>query len=133
MYDCAVDWVSLDPELLLESKMDITWYTPQSLHNSSCCELFFVFSKAGADAIVVVGEDTIGVDEVDPIVVVDEGTIGVDEVTLGIDEVDPIVVVDEVTIGVDEVDPIVVVDEVSTPDRLMGARVEGRKTPYLLT
>ena len=90
--------------------MDATWYTPQSLHNSSCCELFSTVSKAGAEAIVVVGEDTIGVDEVDPIAVVDEGTI-----------------------GVDEVDPIVVVDEVSTPDRLAGARVEGRKTPYLLT
>ena len=51
-------------------------------------------SKAGAEAIVVVGEDTI---------------------------------------RVDEVDPIAVVDEVSTPDRLAGARVEGRKIPYLLT
>ena len=106
--------------------MDITWYTPQSLHNSSCCELFSVFSNAGADAIVVVGEDTIGVDEVDPIVVVDEGTIGVDEV-------DPIIVVKEDAIGVDEVDPIAVVDSFSTPERLAGARVEGRKIPYLLT
>ena len=126
MYDCAVDWVSLDPELLLESKMDITWYTPPSLHNSSCCELFSAVSKAGAYAIVVVSEDMIGVDEVDPIAVVDEDTIGVDEV-------DPIVVVDEGMIGIDEVDPIIVVDEVSTPDRFAGARVEGRKTPYLLT
>ena len=142
MYDCAVDWVSLDPELLLESKMDATWYTPQSLHNSSCCELFSVFSKAGADAIVVVGEDMIGVDEVDPIAVVDDDTIGVDEVdpitvvddgTIGVDEVDPIAVVDDGTIGVDEVDPIAVVDDVSTPDRPTGARVEGRKIPYLLT
>ena len=108
--DCTVDWVSLDPELLFESKMDATWYTPQSLHNSSYCESFFTASTAGAEAISVV----------------DEGTIGVDEV-------DPIIIVDEVTIGVDEVDPIVVVDEVSTPERLAGARVEGRKTPYLLT
>ena len=70
--DCAVDWVSLDPELLFESKMDATWYTPQSLHNSSCCELFSTVSKAGAGAIAVVDEDTIGVGEVDLIVVVDE-------------------------------------------------------------
>ena len=94
MYDCAVDWVSLDLELLLESKMDATWYTPQSLHNSSCCELFSAVSKAGVEAIAVVDEDMIGVDEVDPIAVVDED---------------------------------------STPDRLAGARVEGRKTPHLLT
>ena len=99
------------------SKMDITWYTPQSLHNSSCCELFSLFSKAGAAAIVVVGADTIGVDEVDPIAMVDEDTIGVDEVG-------PIATVDEDTIGV---------DEVSTLTRLAGARVEGRKVPYLLT
>ena len=123
MYDCAVDWVSLDPELLLESKMDITWYTPQSLHNSSYCELFSAVSKAGAEAIIVVGEDTISVNEADAI----------DEDTIRVDEADAIAVVDEDTIGVDEVDPIAVVDEVSTPDRLAGARVEGRKTPYLLT
>ena len=101
IYDCAVDWVSLDPELLLESKIDITWYTPQSLHNSSCCELAFVISEAGVGAIAVVDEDAIGVDEVDPIAAVDEDTIGV--------------------------------DDVSTPTRLAGARVEGRKIPYLLT
>ena len=93
MYDCAVDWVSLEPELMLESKMDATWYTPQSLHNSSCCELFSVVSKAGAEAIVVVGEDTIGVDEAGAVSIVDED---------------------------------------ATPDRLVGARVEGRKTPHLL-
>ena len=81
--------------------MDATWYTPQSLHNSSCCELFPAVSKAGADAITVVDEDTIGVDEVDPIATVDEDTIGV--------------------------------DDVSTPTRLAGARVEGRKVLYLLT
>ena len=126
MYDCVVDWVSLDKELLLESKMDITWYTPQSLHNSLCCELVSAVSKAGADVIAVVDGDTIRVDEVDPIAVVDEDTIGVDEV-------DPIAVVDEDTIGFDEVDLISVVDDVSTPDRLAGARVEGRKTPHLLT
>ena len=122
--------------------MDITWYTPQSLHNSSCCELFSVFSKAGADSIVVVDEDTIGVDEVDPIVVVDEGTIRVDEVdaiavvdegAIRVDEADAIAVVDEGMIGVDEADAIAVVDEDLTPDCLAGARVEGRKTPHLLT
>ena len=113
--------------------MDITWYTPQSLHASSCCGLAFVTSKAGASAIAVVDEDTIGVGEVDPIATVDEDTIGVDEV-------DPIAAVDEDMIGVDEVDSIAAVDEdtigvddVSTPTRLAGARVEGRKTPYLLT
>ena len=91
--DCAVDWVSLDPELLLESKMDATWYTPQSLHNSSYCESFFAASKAGAEVISVV---------------------------------------DEGTIEVGEADVISVVDEDATPDRLAGARVEGRKTPHLL-
>ena len=102
----------------MESKIDITWYTPQSLHNSSCCELAFVISEAGVGAIAIVDEDAIGVDEVDPIAADDEGTIRVDEA-------DPIAVVDEGTIGVDEVDPIVIVDQVSTPDRLAGARVEG--------
>ena len=38
-------------------------------------------SKAGADAIAVVDEDTIGVDEVDPIAAVDEDTIRVDDVS----------------------------------------------------
>ena len=76
-----------------------------------------MFSKAGAAAIVVVGTGTIGVGEVDPIAAIDEDTIGVDEV-------DPIAAVDEDTIGV---------DDVSTPTRLAGARVEGRKIPYLLT
>ena len=90
--------------------MDITWYTPQSLHNSSCCGLAFVTSEAGAGAIAVADKDMIGVDEVDPIAVVDEGTI-----------------------GVDEADPIAIVDEDSTPGRLVGARVEGQKTPHLLT
>ena len=129
--------------------MDITWYTPQSLHNSSCCGLAFVTSEAGAGAIAMVDEDTIGIDKVDPFVVIDEDTIGVDEIdpiaavdedTIGVDEVDPIVAVDEDTIGVDDVDPIIAVDEdtigvddVSTPTRLAGARVEGRKVPYLLT
>ena len=97
--------------------MDITWYTPQSLHALSCCGLAFVTSKAGASAIAVVDEDTVRVDEVGPIAMVDEDTIGVDEV-------DPIATVDEDTIGV---------DEVSTLTRLAGARVEGRKVPYLLT
>ena len=81
--------------------MDITWYTPQSLHNSSCCGLAFVTSEAGAGAIAVVDEGTIGVDEVDPIAAVDEDTIGV--------------------------------EDVSTPPCLAGARIEGRKIPYLLT
>ena len=61
--------------------MDITWYTPQSLHALSCCGLAFATSKAGASAIAVVDEDTIGVGEVDPIATVDEDTIGVDEVS----------------------------------------------------
>ena len=88
----------------------------------------------------VVGASSLGdsksegeVDEVDPIAADDEGTIGVDGV-------DPIAAVDEDTIGVDEVDPIVTVDEdtigvddVSTPSCLTGARIEGRKIPYLLT
>ena len=74
-------------------------------------------SEAGVGTLVIVDEDTIGVDEVDPIAAVDEDTIGVDEV-------DPIAAVDEDTIGV---------DDVSTPTRLAGARVEGRKIPYLLT
>ena len=126
IYDCAVDWVSLDPELLFESKMDATWYMPQSLHNLSCCESLFAASKAGAEAISVVDESRIEVDEADAIAVVDEGTIGVDEA-------DAIAVVDEGTIGVDEADAIAVADEGSTSDRLAGARVEGRKTPHLLT
>ena len=90
--------------------MDATWYTPQSLHNSLYCESFFEASKAGTEAISVVDEGTIGVDEADAIAVVGEGTI-----------------------GVDEADAISVVDEDSTPDRLAGTRVEGRKTPHLLT
>ena len=106
--DCAVEWVSLDPELLLESKMDATWYTPQSLHNSSYCESFSAASKVGADAISIVDEGTIRVDEAGAVPVVDEGTI-----------------------GVDIAGAVSVVDEDATPDRLTGARIEGRKTPYL--
>ena len=89
--------------------MDATWYTPQSLHNSSYCESFFAASKAGADAIFMVDEGSIGVDAAGAISVVDGGTI-----------------------GVDEAGAISVVDEDATPDRLVGARVEGQKTPHLL-
>ena len=89
--------------------MDATWYTPQSLHNSSYCESFFAASKTGADATSVVDEGTVGVDEAGAVSVVDEDAI-----------------------GVDVAGAVFVVDEDATPDRLAGARVEGRKTPHLL-
>ena len=130
----------MDPELLLQSKIDATWNTPQSLHNLSGCESFFAASIAGVDAISkvdvtidvgdermisVVDEDAISVDEAGAIFIVDEDAIGVDEAGA-------ISVVDEDAIGVDEAGAISVVDEDATPDRLAGARVEGRKTPHLL-
>ena len=99
-YDYAVEWVSLDPELLPESKMDATWNTPQSLHNSSGGELFFMVSVVGVDAIFII-----------------DGVISA---------------VDEDAIRDEEVGAISVVHENATPDRLAGARVEGRKTPHLL-
>ena len=113
--------------------MDITWYTPQSVHISSCCGLAFTASEAGTGVIVAIGEGTIGVGEVDPIAVVDDDAIGVVDV-------DPITAVDDGTIGIVEVDPIaavgestVEVDSGSTSTRFAGARIEGRKVPYLLT
>ena len=149
MYDCAVDWVSLDPELLSESNMDITWYTPQSVHFSSCCRLVSTVSKAGAGLIVLIDESSIGVGEADPIAAVDDDAVGVvdvgpiatvDDDAIGIVVVDPIAVVDDDAIGIVVVDPIAVVgegtlevDSGSTSTRFAGARIEGRKVPYLLT
>ena len=88
--------------------MDATWNMPQSLHNSSGGESLFAASMAGVDVISKV-----------------DGAIDVDEAGV-------ISVVDEDAFGVDEAGAISVVDEDATPDRLAGARVEGRKTPHLL-
>ena len=138
--DCAVDKVSLDPELLPESKMDATWNTPQSLHNSSSGESFFAASIVGVDAISKV-DGAIDVGDERLISLVDEDVIRVDvagamsvvvEDAISVDEAGAIYVVDEEAIGVDEAGAISVVDEDSTPEFLAGARVEGRKTPHLL-
>ena len=104
IYDCAVDWVSLDPELLLESNMDITWYTPQSVHISSCCGSVSTTSEAGAGVVVTIDEGSTGVGEVDPIAAVDDDAIGVVDV-------DPIIAVDDGATGIVEVDPIAAVDD----------------------
>ena len=68
----------MDPELLLESKMDATWNTPQSLHNSSGGESFFEVSIAGVDAISKV-DGAIDVGDERMISVVDKDAIRVDE------------------------------------------------------
>ena len=129
--------------------MDITWYTPQSVHISSCCELDSTTSKVGAGVLVTFDVGTTGVGEVDPIAAVDDDAIGVvdvdpiiafDDGATGIVEVDPIAAVDDDAIGIVEVDPIIAVgegtvevDSGSTSTRFAGARIEGRKVPYLLT
>ena len=129
--------------------MDITWYTPQSVHVSSCCGLASTTFKAGAGVIVTIDGGTTGVGEVDPIAAVDDDAIGVvdvdpiiavDDGATGIVEVDPIAAVDDDAIGIVEVDPIIAVgegtvkvDSGSTSTRFAGARIEGRKVPYLLT
>ena len=104
--------------------MDATWYTPQSLHNSSGSESFLAASKTGAYAISKV-DGTIDVGD-------DRLTSVVDGDAIGVEEAGAISVVDEDTIGVDEAGAVSVVDENATPDRLAGARVEGQKTPHLL-
>ena len=56
-YDWAIDCASPDLELLLESKIDATWNTPQSLHNSSRDESNFVaatFVDVGAVGLLLV-------------------------------------------------------------------------------
>ena len=113
--------------------MDITWYTPQSVHISSCCGSVFTTSEAGAGVVVTIDEGSTGVGEVDPIAAVDDDAIGVVDV-------DPIIAVDDGATGVVEVDPIaavgegtVEIDSGSTSTRFAGARIEGRKVPYLLT
>ena len=113
--------------------MDITWYTPQSVHISSCCGLASTTFKAGAGVIVTIAGGTTGVGEVDPIAAVDDDAIG-------IVDVDPIIAVGDDAIGIVEVDPIaavgegtVEVDSGSTSTRSAGVRIEGRKVPYLLT
>ena len=105
--------------------MDATWNMPQSLHNSLAGESLFAASKADVDAISKV-DGAIDVDEAGAILVVDEDVIG-------IDEAGAISVVNEDAIGVDEAGAISVVDEDATPVAIAGARVEGRKTPNLLT
>ena len=69
------------------------------------------------DPIAAVDDDAVGVVDVDPIAAVDDDAIG-------IVEVDPIAAVGEGTLGV---------DNDSTSTRFAGARIEGRKVPYLLT
>ena len=112
-YDCVFDCESLMSELSLESKIDATWNTPQSSHNSLGDESNFM-ATAFVDGGAVGG---IAADVISVVVVV---------------EADAISIVDEDAISIDEARAISVVDEDSTPELLVGARVEGRKILHLL-